>query len=101
MSGELIKNRIKVKLERLQPYVDNLEKMSHDEVLQVFATIDGMYDSLCFINDTALDSGIAKFDGKLKELDEKLDDANKAVLDVFKKKIELYQKAYKTLMSEL
>ena len=101
MSDSILKKRVKDKLSRLQPYIDMLDKMEHEAALQVFASMDSVYDSLCILNDTALDGHISKFDGKLKELDMELENANKAVLDVFKRKIELYQKAYKTLMSEL
>ena len=101
MSNEIVKKRIKEKLDRLQPYVDMLDKMEHEACLQVFASMDSVYDYLSFLNDKALDGHIVKFDERLKEIDEALENANKAVIDVFKRKIELYQKAHKTLMSDL
>ena len=99
--NELLRIRLKKRLQRMQETMQNLDTLSMDDILQVFAVMDGFYNELCFVNDKALNEHITKFDSKVEVLDQNLLMANKTVSEAFKAKIEFYKEAYKVLLSDL
>jgi DNA-binding transcriptional MerR regulator len=101
MSNDFARKRIKKKLEQIKDAMSNLDKMTQEQIQQVFVLIDSIYEQLVFLNERILNEHIEEFDNKVKVLDENIDNANKVVLDAFKKKIDFYKEAYSLLLSEL
>ena len=99
--NELLRSRLKKRLQRLQSTMHNLELLPEEDMLHVFAVMDGFYNELCFINDKGLNEHITKFDARVEVLDQNILNANKAVSDAFKQKIDFYKEAYRVLLSDL
>lgn len=99
--NEVLRERLRKRLLKLKETMQNLDQLNPDDILQVFAVIDGFYNELCFVNDKGLNEHITKFDAKVEVLDQNLLDANKAVSEAFKAKIGFYKEAYKVLLSDL